>query len=128
MRCVMAPRTTWPWRCAVPPSPPRSGSWPGRSRTVRARPALRWRAAWPGTRPARTVTTRTAAASPASLVTDAGRHSEAVQSAYAEGVKGYLTGFAAEFLREAEEEEGHGLDRARPATGPSACSAKRSAR
>ncbi|PSM44657.1 TetR/AcrR family transcriptional regulator [Streptomyces dioscori] len=40
----------------------------------------------------------------ASLVTDAGRHSEGVQSAYAEGVEGYLTGFAAEFLREAEEE------------------------
>jgi TetR/AcrR family transcriptional repressor of nem operon len=40
----------------------------------------------------------------ASLVTDAGRHSEAVQSAYAEGVEGYLTGFAAEFLREAEQE------------------------
>jgi TetR/AcrR family transcriptional repressor of nem operon len=45
----------------------------------------------------------------ASLVTDAGRHSEAVQSAYAEGVEGYVTGFAAEFLREAEE-KGHGLD------------------
>ncbi|MEU9545809.1 TetR/AcrR family transcriptional regulator [Streptomyces mirabilis] len=45
----------------------------------------------------------------ASLVTDAGRHSEAVQSAYAEGVEGYLTGFAAEFLREAEE-KGHELD------------------
>ncbi|MEV6536348.1 TetR/AcrR family transcriptional regulator [Streptomyces sp. NPDC051639] len=45
----------------------------------------------------------------ASLVTDAGRHSEAVQSAYAEGIEGYLTGFAAEFLREAEE-EGHELD------------------
>ncbi|MCA1220774.1 TetR/AcrR family transcriptional regulator [Streptomyces sp. 8L] len=40
----------------------------------------------------------------ASLVTDAGRHSEAVQSAYAEGVEGYLAGFAAEFLREAREE------------------------
>ncbi|MGQ4511398.1 TetR family transcriptional regulator [Streptomyces sp. DW26H14] len=39
----------------------------------------------------------------ASLVTDAGRHSEAVQSAYAEGVEGYLAGFAAEFLREASE-------------------------
>ncbi|WP_106188499.1 TetR/AcrR family transcriptional regulator [Umezawaea tangerina] len=45
----------------------------------------------------------------ASLVTDAGRHSEAVQSAYAAGVEGYLTGFAAEFLREAEE-NGHDLD------------------
>ncbi|MGC5561278.1 TetR/AcrR family transcriptional regulator [Streptomyces sp. FR-108] len=45
----------------------------------------------------------------AALVTDAGRHSEAVQSAYAEGVEGYLTGFAAEFLREARE-EGRELD------------------
>ncbi|MBQ0854774.1 TetR/AcrR family transcriptional regulator [Streptomyces sp. BH-SS-21] len=45
----------------------------------------------------------------ASLVTDAGRHSEGVQSAYAEGVEGYLTGFAAEFVREAEE-QGHQLD------------------
>ncbi|MFE2134316.1 TetR/AcrR family transcriptional regulator [Streptomyces sp. NPDC059466] len=45
----------------------------------------------------------------ASLATDAGRHSEAVQSAYAEGVEGYLTGFAAEFLREAEE-KGHEID------------------
>lgn len=45
----------------------------------------------------------------ASLVTDAGRHSEAVQSAYAEGVEGYLTGFAAEFLRDAED-KGHELD------------------
>ncbi|MFE1800713.1 MULTISPECIES: TetR/AcrR family transcriptional regulator [unclassified Streptomyces] len=45
----------------------------------------------------------------AALVTDAGRHSEGVQSAYAEGVEGYLTGFAAEFLREAEE-EGRALD------------------
>ncbi len=45
----------------------------------------------------------------ASLVTDAGRHSEAVQSAYAEGVEGYLTGFAAELLREAEE-KGQELD------------------
>ncbi|MFE7030035.1 TetR/AcrR family transcriptional regulator [Streptomyces sp. NPDC057621] len=45
----------------------------------------------------------------ASLVTDAGRHSEGVQSAYAEGVEGYLTGFAAEFVREAEE-QGHELD------------------
>ncbi|MGE9692961.1 TetR/AcrR family transcriptional regulator [Streptomyces sp. CH6] len=40
----------------------------------------------------------------ASLATDAGRHHEAVQRVYAEGVEGYLTGFAAEFLREAEEE------------------------
>jgi TetR/AcrR family transcriptional repressor of nem operon len=39
----------------------------------------------------------------ASLVTDAGRQSEAVQRAYAEGVEGYLSGFGAEFLREAEE-------------------------
>ena len=45
----------------------------------------------------------------ASLATDAARHGEAVQGAYAEGVEGYLTGFAAEFLREAEE-EGHELD------------------
>jgi TetR/AcrR family transcriptional repressor of nem operon len=45
----------------------------------------------------------------ASLVTDAGRHSGAVQSAYAEGVQGYLAGFAAEFLREAER-KGHELD------------------
>ncbi|NJQ03028.1 TetR/AcrR family transcriptional regulator [Streptomyces zingiberis] len=45
----------------------------------------------------------------ASLVTDAGRHSVAVQSAYAEGVEGYLRGFAAEFLREAEE-KGDALD------------------
>ncbi|MCX5323799.1 TetR/AcrR family transcriptional regulator [Streptomyces sp. NBC_00120] len=45
----------------------------------------------------------------ASLVTDAGRHGEAVQSAYAEGVEGYLTGFTAEFLREAKE-KGHDLD------------------
>ncbi|MGY1499470.1 TetR/AcrR family transcriptional regulator [Streptomyces sp. QTS52] len=45
----------------------------------------------------------------ASLVTDAARHSEAVQSAYAEGVEGYLTGFTAEFLREAEE-KGHEPD------------------
>ncbi|WP_404197591.1 TetR/AcrR family transcriptional regulator [Streptomyces tauricus] len=45
----------------------------------------------------------------ASLVTDAGRHNEAVQSAYAEGVEGYLTGFAAELLREAEE-KGQELD------------------
>jgi predicted dinucleotide-binding enzyme len=35
--------------------------------------------------------------------------SEAVQSAYAEGVKGCLTGFTAEFLREAEE-KGHEPD------------------
>ena len=39
----------------------------------------------------------------AALVTDAGRQSEAVQRAYADGVEGYLTGFAAEFLREARE-------------------------
>ncbi|MFD6286748.1 TetR family transcriptional regulator [Streptomyces sp. NPDC060205] len=45
----------------------------------------------------------------ASLVVDAGRHSEGVQSAYATGVEGYLAGFAAEFQREAEE-EGHELD------------------
>ncbi|MDQ1040111.1 TetR/AcrR family transcriptional repressor of nem operon [Streptomyces sp. V3I8] len=45
----------------------------------------------------------------ASLVTDAGRHGEAVQSVYAEGVQGYLTGFTAEFLREAED-EGYELD------------------
>ncbi|MFF2993424.1 TetR/AcrR family transcriptional regulator [Streptomyces sp. NPDC057950] len=45
----------------------------------------------------------------ASLATDAGRHSEAVQSAYAEGVEGYLTGFTAEFLREAEDKD-HELD------------------
>lgn len=40
----------------------------------------------------------------ASLVADAGRHGDPVQHAYAEGVEGYLNGFAAEFLREAEEE------------------------
>ncbi|MEW1893714.1 MULTISPECIES: TetR family transcriptional regulator [unclassified Streptomyces] len=45
----------------------------------------------------------------ASLVTDAVRLNEAVQSAYAEGVEGYLTGFATEFLREAEE-KGHEPD------------------
>jgi TetR/AcrR family transcriptional repressor of nem operon len=45
----------------------------------------------------------------ASLATDAGRHGEAVQSVYAEGVQGYLTGFTAEFLREAED-EGYELD------------------
>jgi TetR/AcrR family transcriptional repressor of nem operon len=45
----------------------------------------------------------------ASLVVDAGRHSEAVQSAYADGVEGYLAGFAAEFQREAEE-DGRDLD------------------
>ncbi|MDX3853963.1 TetR/AcrR family transcriptional regulator [Streptomyces sp. AK02-01A] len=39
----------------------------------------------------------------ASLVTDAGRQSEDVQTAYAEGVEGYLTGFSAEIIREAEE-------------------------
>jgi hypothetical protein len=36
----------------------------------------------------------------------AARQSEAVQRAYAEGVEGYLAGFAAEFQREAEE-KGH---------------------
>jgi TetR/AcrR family transcriptional regulator, transcriptional repressor for nem operon len=36
------------------------------------------------------------------LVTDAGRQSEAVQRAYAEGVEGYFADFTAEFLREAE--------------------------
>jgi hypothetical protein len=45
----------------------------------------------------------------ASLVVDAGRHSEAVQSAYADGVEGYLAGFTAEFLREAED-DGRELD------------------
>ncbi|MGW4240846.1 TetR/AcrR family transcriptional regulator [Streptomyces sp. NPDC004749] len=40
----------------------------------------------------------------ASLVTDAGRHSDTVQSAYAAGVEGYLTGFAEEFAREYEGE------------------------
>ncbi|GAA3736262.1 TetR/AcrR family transcriptional regulator [Streptomyces tremellae] len=40
----------------------------------------------------------------ASLATDAGRQSEALQRAYAEGVEGYLADFTAEFLREAEEE------------------------
>jgi TetR/AcrR family transcriptional repressor of nem operon len=45
----------------------------------------------------------------ASLVVDAGRHSEAVQSAYADGVEGYLAGFTAEFLREARE-NGRELD------------------
>ncbi|MFG3589783.1 TetR/AcrR family transcriptional regulator [Streptomyces sp. NPDC047990] len=44
-----------------------------------------------------------------SLATDAGRHSEAVQSAYAEGVEGYLTGFTSELLREAED-KGHEPD------------------
>jgi len=39
----------------------------------------------------------------AALVTDAGRQSEAVQRAYAEGVEGYLAGFTAEFRREAAE-------------------------
>lgn len=36
----------------------------------------------------------------ASLVTDAGRHGDTVQGAYALGVEGYLTGFAAELARE----------------------------
>jgi TetR/AcrR family transcriptional regulator, transcriptional repressor for nem operon len=40
----------------------------------------------------------------ASLVVDAGRQSEAVQSAYAGGVEGYLAGFTAEFLREVHED------------------------
>jgi TetR/AcrR family transcriptional regulator, transcriptional repressor for nem operon len=40
----------------------------------------------------------------ASLVIDAGRHSDTVQSAYAAGVEGYLTGFAEEFAREHEGE------------------------
>ncbi|MEU2733736.1 TetR family transcriptional regulator [Streptomyces griseoviridis] len=38
----------------------------------------------------------------ASLVIDAGRHTDTVQSAYATGVEGYLTGFAEEFAREHE--------------------------
>lgn len=40
----------------------------------------------------------------ASLVVDAGRHSDTVQSAYATGVEGYLTGFAQGFAREHEGE------------------------
>ncbi|MEV0210541.1 MULTISPECIES: TetR/AcrR family transcriptional regulator [unclassified Streptomyces] len=40
----------------------------------------------------------------ASLVVDAGRHSDTIQSAYAVGVEGYLTGFAEEFAREHEGE------------------------
>ncbi|MFJ3820074.1 TetR/AcrR family transcriptional regulator [Streptomyces nodosus] len=40
----------------------------------------------------------------ASLVIDAGRHSDTVQNAYAGGVEGYLTGFAEEFVREHEGE------------------------
>ncbi|MFI2230435.1 TetR/AcrR family transcriptional regulator [Nocardia testacea] len=36
----------------------------------------------------------------ASLVVDAGRHGDTVQSAYATGVEGYLTGFTEEFARE----------------------------
>ena len=39
----------------------------------------------------------------ASLVTDAWRQSEHVQVAYAQGVEGYLTGFAEEITREAAE-------------------------
>jgi TetR/AcrR family transcriptional repressor of nem operon len=39
----------------------------------------------------------------AALVTDAGRQSEDVQRAYAEGVEGYISGFTAEFLRDAGE-------------------------
>ncbi|MEU0913936.1 TetR/AcrR family transcriptional regulator [Streptomyces althioticus] len=38
----------------------------------------------------------------ASLVIDAGRHTEAVQRSYAAGVEGYLAGFAGEFERERE--------------------------
>ncbi|MCA2202551.1 TetR/AcrR family transcriptional regulator [Streptomyces griseoincarnatus] len=41
----------------------------------------------------------------ASLVIDAGRHTEAVQRSYAAGVEGYLAGFAGEFAREAGEGE-----------------------
>ncbi|THA77463.1 TetR/AcrR family transcriptional regulator [Streptomyces sp. A0642] len=40
----------------------------------------------------------------ASLVIDAGRHSDTIQSVYAAGVEGYLTGFAEEFAREHEGE------------------------
>ncbi|EPD63647.1 TetR/AcrR family transcriptional regulator [Streptomyces sp. HGB0020] len=40
----------------------------------------------------------------ASLVVDAGRHSDTIQSAYAVGVEGYLTGFAEEFAREHQGE------------------------
>ncbi|MFJ3441241.1 TetR/AcrR family transcriptional regulator [Streptomyces sp. NPDC086081] len=40
----------------------------------------------------------------ASLVTDAGRHNDTIQSSYAAGVEGYLTGFAAELAREQDEE------------------------
>lgn len=40
----------------------------------------------------------------ASLVIDAGRHSDTIQSAYAAGVEGYLTGFAEEYAREHEGE------------------------
>ncbi|GAB2735127.1 TetR/AcrR family transcriptional regulator [Kitasatospora kifunensis] len=40
----------------------------------------------------------------ASLVTDAGRQSQDVQAAYAEGVEGYLAGFTSEIVREAKEE------------------------
>jgi TetR/AcrR family transcriptional repressor of nem operon len=39
----------------------------------------------------------------ASLVIDAGRHGDTVQGAYALGVEGYLTGFAAELAREHRE-------------------------
>ncbi|MEW1684167.1 TetR/AcrR family transcriptional regulator [Streptomyces sp. T12] len=42
----------------------------------------------------------------ASLVIDAGRHTEEVQRSYAAGVEGYLAGFAGEFAR--EEGEGGG--------------------
>jgi TetR/AcrR family transcriptional repressor of nem operon len=40
----------------------------------------------------------------ASLVVDAGRHSDTIQSVYAAGAEGYLTGFAEEFAREHEGE------------------------
>ncbi|MEU0289493.1 TetR/AcrR family transcriptional regulator [Streptomyces sp. NPDC052492] len=39
----------------------------------------------------------------ASLVIDAGRHTEEVQRSYAAGVEGYLAGFAGEFAREGGE-------------------------
>jgi len=40
----------------------------------------------------------------ASLVIDAGRHSDTVQGAYAVGVEGYLAGFASELARDHDEE------------------------
>ncbi|GHE38868.1 MULTISPECIES: TetR/AcrR family transcriptional regulator [Streptomyces] len=43
----------------------------------------------------------------ASLVIDAGRHGDTVQGAYALGVEGYLTGFAAELAREHGEHPAH---------------------